>query len=61
MDTDAELNLTVLSDAGVALDHAVLHFNRATDRIDDAAKLDEVAVAGALNDAPMMRVNGRID
>ena len=41
--------------AGVALDHAVLHLDRAAHRVDDAAKLDENAVAGALDDAAMMR------
>ena len=45
--------------AGVALDHAVLHFDRASHRVDDAAKLDEAAVAGALDDAPMMHGDRR--
>ena len=41
--------------AGIALDHALLHVDRAAHRVDDAAELDEAAVAGALDDAPMMR------
>ena len=41
--------------AGVALDHAGLHLDGAAHRVDDAAKVDENAVAGALDDAPMMR------
>ena len=41
--------------AGVALDHAALHLDCASHRVDDAAKLDETAVAGALDDASMMR------
>ena len=45
--------------AGVALDHGVLHFDRATHGVDDAAELDERAVAGALDDAPVMRGDGR--
>ena len=47
--------------AGVALDHAVLHLDGAAHGVDHAAELDEVAVAGALDDAPMMRGDGRID
>ena len=48
-------------DTGVALDHAVLHFDGAAHRVDDAAKLDESAVAGALDDAPVMGGDGGID
>ena len=40
---------------------AVLHLDRAAHRVDHAAKLDEAAVAGALDDAPMMHGDGRID
>ena len=47
--------------AGVALDHAVLHLDRASHRVDHAAKLDEETVAGALDDAPVMRGDGGID
>ena len=47
--------------AGVALDHAVLHLDRAAHGVDDAAKLDEAAVAGALDDAPAMRGDRGID
>ena len=39
----------------------VLHFDRAAHRVDDAAELDEHAVAGALDDAPVMHGDGRID
>ena len=48
-------------DAGVALDHAVLDFNGATHGVDDAAELDDAAVAGALDDAPMVHRDGRVD
>ena len=61
MDADAELDPALGRHAGVALDHAVLHFDRAAHRVDHAAKLDEAAVAGALDDAPMMRGDGGID
>ena len=40
---------------------AVLHFDRAAHRVDHAAELDEAAVAGALDDAPVMRGDGGID
>ena len=39
----------------------VLHLDRATHRVDDAAKLDETAVAGALDDPPVMGGDGGID
>ena len=55
MDADAELDAALGRQAGVALDQAVLHFDRAAHRVDHAAELDEAAVAGSLDDAPMMR------
>ena len=61
MNADPEFDAPVRRQAGVALDHAVLHLDRAAHRVDDAAELDEAAVAGALDDAPMMRGDGRID
>ena len=48
-------------DPGVALDHGPLDFNGAVHRVDDAAELDEAAVAGALDDAPVMHGDGGID
>jgi hypothetical protein len=39
---------------GIALDHAVLHFDGAANGIDDASELDENAIARPLNDAAMM-------
>ena len=47
--------------AGVALDHAVLHLDGAAHGVDHAAELDESSVAGALDDAPVMHGDGRID
>ena len=61
MNADAELDAAIVRHAGVALDHAVLHLDRAAHRVDDAAKFDEAAVAGALDDAPAMRGDGRIN
>ena len=61
MDADAELDAALGRKAGVALDRAVLHLDRAAHGVDDAAKLDEEAVAGALHNTPVMRSNGGID
>ena len=61
MNADAELDAAIRRHAGVALDHAVLHFDRAAHGVDDAAELDDDAVAGALDDAPVMHGDGRID
>ena len=40
---------------------AVLHLDRAAHRVNDAAKLDDAAVAGAFDDAAVMDSDGRID
>src|SRR4029077_8617973 len=50
VNADAELDAALGRQAGVAFDHAGLHFDRAADGVDHAAKLDEAAVAGALDD-----------
>ncbi len=47
--------------AGVALDHAVLHFDGAAHRVDHAAELDQRAVAGALDHAPVMDGDRGVD
>ena len=52
VDADAELDASVIGNAGVALDHAALQFDRAADCVDDAAELDDRAVAGALDVRP---------
>ena len=61
MNADAELDAALGRQAGVALDQALLHFDGAAHGVDHAAELDENAVAGALDDAPMVRVDGGID
>ncbi len=61
MNADAEFDAALGRQAGVALDQAVLHLDRAAHGVDHAAELDENAVAGALDDAPVMRVDGGID
>ena len=48
-------------DLGVALDHRPLDFDGAVHGVDDAAELDDRAVAGALDDAAVMHGDGRID
>jgi hypothetical protein len=48
-------------DLGVALDHRPLDFDGAVHRIDDAAELNDAAVAGALDDAAVMHGDGRIN
>jgi hypothetical protein len=61
MNADAVFDASLGRQAGVALDHAVLHFDRATHGVDHAAELDETAVAGALDGAPAMRGDGGVD
>ena len=61
MDADAEFDAALGRQARVALDEAVLHFDRATHGVDHAAELDEAAVAGALDDPPAMRGDGGVD
>ena len=54
MNADAKLNATLGRQSRVALDHAVLHFNRAAHGVDHAAELDDRAVAGAFDDASVV-------
>ena len=61
MDADAELDPALGRQTGIALDHAVLHFDCATHGVDYAAEFDEAAVAGPLDDAPVMQGECRID
>ena len=52
---------TIRRSSGIAFDHGVLNLDRAAHRVDDAAELDDAAVARALDDAPMVDRDGRID
>ena len=61
MDADAELDTLVRRDTRVAFDHSDLDFDRAAHGVDDAAELGDEPVARALDDAPMMRGDGRVD
>ena len=61
MNADTELDAPLGRQAGVTLDHTVLHLDRASHGVDHAAKLDNDAVTSALDDAPMMHRDGRVD
>src|ERR1019366_147626 len=61
MDADAKLNVSLGRNAGVALDHAVLHLDSAAYSLDYTAELDEDAIASALDHAPVMHGDGRIN
>ncbi len=61
MDADPEFDSPVLRHAGVALDEAVLHLDRAADRVHDAAELDNASIAGALHDTAVMGGDSRVD
>jgi hypothetical protein len=61
MDADAEFDAAVGRQASVALDHAVLHFDRAPHGVDHAAELRDEPVAGSLDDAAAMHGDGRVD
>ena len=61
MNADAEFDLAIDRHAGVAFDHGVLHLDGAAHRIDHATELDESAVPGALDDAPVVHRDRRID
>src|ERR1700722_8078432 len=61
MDADAKFDAFFGRQAGVALDHAGLHFDRAAHRVDHAAELDDAAVPGALDGTAVMRSDGGVD
>src|SRR5271165_962213 len=61
VNANAEDDPPVLRQAGVALDHGVLHFDRATHRVDHAAEFDQRTIAGALYDATVMYGDRRVD
>jgi hypothetical protein len=61
MDTNAKLDVALSRNASVALDHAVLHFDRAAPRVDRAEELCDEPVARALDDRPVIHSDGGID
>ncbi len=61
MNADPKLDAAFRRQAGIALDHAVLHFNGTANGVDNAAKLDECAVACALDHSPLVYGDSGID
>ena len=61
MDADPKFDALVRRDPSVALDHRSLDFNGAVHRVDDTPELDNCAIAGALDDPPVVHGDGRID
>ena len=61
MNADAEFDAALRRQARIALGQTVLHLDRAAHGVDHAAELDEAAVASALENAPIVQGDGRID
>jgi adenylate cyclase len=61
VDADAALDASVRRNAGVALDQALLHFDRTAHGVNHAAELDDAAVANALDDASVVHGDDRVD
>ena len=61
MNADPEFDAALRRHAGVPLDGTALQLDGATHGVDHAAELDDVSVAGALDDPPVMRGDGGVD
>jgi len=61
VNTNAEFDPALGWQAGIALDHAVLHFDGAAHGIDDAPEFDQSTVPGSLHDAAVMHGRSCID
>ena len=61
MNADPEIDALNRRQAGVALDHACLHLDRAADGVDHAAELDDDPIARPFDDPPMVEGDGRIN
>jgi hypothetical protein len=61
MNADAELDAFLGRNSGFALDHRALDLNRASHGVNDAAELDEAAIPGSFDDAPVVHRDYRID
>ena len=61
VNANPEDDAAILGHAGIAFDHGALNFDRAAHSVDHAAELDERAVAGALDDAPVVHGDSWID
>ena len=61
VDADAKADASVVGETLVAIEHAALHFGGTAHRVDNAGELGQEAVAGGLDDAPLMLADFRID
>src|SRR5438270_766792 len=61
IDPDAEFDAPVFRRGGIPRPHPALHGNGAGDRLDDARKFDQEAVAGRLDDAALVLGDQRVD
>ena len=61
VDAYPEFDTAVFRRAGVPLHHAVLNFDSAVDGVDDAPKLNQHAITGALDYATVVNGDCRID
>ncbi|ESZ24270.1 hypothetical protein X734_23635 [Mesorhizobium sp. L2C084A000] len=61
VNADPELDAAVIRHPGIALNHGILHFDRAAHCFYNAAELDEAPVASALDDATTMNGDGGVD
>ena len=61
IDANAELDTAVRRQRGVTFGQSHLNFGRASERVDNADKLAEQSVAGALDDAAVVKGDLRID
>ena len=61
VDADAQFDAAVRRDAGVPLEHCLLHRDRAAYRVDDTSELRQKPVASLLDDPAVMIGNFGID
>jgi hypothetical protein len=61
VNADAELDAALGRKAGIAFNEAGLHLDGAAHGVDHAAELDQSAVAGPLDGAPVMRGDSGVD
>src|ERR1700733_10766649 len=61
VNADAKFDAALGRQARVALDHALLHLDRAAHCVDHATEFDNGPIAGALYDAPVMRSDSGVD
>ncbi len=61
MDPDPQVKAAFVGKTLIAVGEARLHLNGAARSLDHAAKLRDHAIASALDDAPAVRRNRRVD